>query len=134
VDQQRLVLAPEYGGRGRQTGRCATLKAPLLAFPGHWAPEALLFYAGTSFPAHYRGGAFISFHGSWDRYPLPQAGFRVVFVPMRDGRPAGPAETFASGLERTGHRPMGLAVGPDGSLYIGDDGGGKIWRVYWRGR
>jgi glucose/arabinose dehydrogenase len=132
VDRGRLVLAPEYGGHGRDTGRCASRKAPLMAFPGHWAPEALLFYGGTGFPARYRGGAFISFHGSWDRYPLPQAGFRVVYQPMRDGRPNGPYQTFAD-VGRSGHRPMGLAVGPDGSLYISDDAVGVIWRVYWTG-
>jgi glucose/arabinose dehydrogenase len=133
VDQHRLVLAPEYGGRGPDVGRCAGKKAPLVAFPGHWAPESLAFYTGQQFPARYRGGAFIAFHGSWNRAPLPQAGFRVVFVPMNGGR-AGRYETFAGGFEGTSHRPMGLAVGPDGSLYVTDDAGGRIWRIFYRGR
>lgn len=138
----RKVLAPEYGGDGRQVGRCAQAKAPLLAFPGHWAPNALLFYTGTQFPERYRGGAFIAFHGSWNRAPLPQAGYNVVFVPFPGGSPAGSWEVFADGF--TGvpelmnpsdakHRPTGLTQGPDGSLYISDDQGGRIWRVIYRG-
>ncbi|HEX6748628.1 MAG TPA: PQQ-dependent sugar dehydrogenase [Longimicrobium sp.] len=137
VDQRKLVLAPEYGGRGTEVGRCARAKAPLVAFPGHWAPESLVFYTGTQFPARYRGGAFVAFHGSWNRAPLPQAGYRVAFVPMSGGR-AGAYETFAdatpAGGARPAHRPMGLAVAPDGSLYVTDDTGGRIWRIFYRGR
>lgn len=134
----RLVLAPEYGGDGKTVGRCADKKEPAVAFPGHWAPDGLTFYRGSQFPAHYRGGAFIAFHGSWNRAPLPQAGYRVVFVPFRDGTPRGTYETFADGFWRedpTGpkHRPVGVAEGPDGSLYITDDAGGRIWRVVYRG-
>jgi glucose/arabinose dehydrogenase len=137
VDQHRLVLAPEYGGKGSDVGRCAGMKAPLVAFPGHWAPESLVFYTGTRFPARYRGGAFIAFHGSWNRAPLPQAGFRVVFVPMHGGRP-GTYETFADltppGGGEAAHRPMGLAVAPDGALFVTDDAGGRIWRIVPQGR
>lgn len=137
VDLHRLVLAPEYGGKGNDVGRCAQKKAPLVAFPGHWAPESLVFYTGTHFPARYRGGAFIAFHGSWNRAPLPQAGFRVVFVPMSGGRP-GTYETFAdltpAGGGEAAHRPMGLAVAPDGALFLTDDAGGRIWRIAYRGR
>ncbi|HEV7587796.1 MAG TPA: PQQ-dependent sugar dehydrogenase [Longimicrobium sp.] len=139
VDQHRLVLAPEYGGRGSEVGRCAQKKAPVVVFPGHWAPESLAFYGGTQFPARYRGGAFVAFHGSWNRAPLPQEGFRVVFVPAA-GRGLGARyETFADGFAGANpgagaaHRPMGLAVAPDGSLYVTDDTGGRIWRVQWRG-
>ena len=128
-----LVLAPEYGGDGKRVGRCADKKAPLLGFPGHWAPDGLLFYTGEQFPARYRGGAFIAFHGSWNRAPLPQAGYRVVFVPFANGVPAGAYETFADGFQ-PGHRPVGLAQGPDGSLYVTDDDGGRIWRVIYKGR
>jgi glucose/arabinose dehydrogenase len=140
VDLHRLVLAPEYGGRGGEVGRCAQKKAPVAAFPGHWAPEAVAFYTGTQFPARYRGGVFVSFHGSWNRAPLPQEGFRVAFVPARGGRPGSAYETFADGFrgaapaQSAAHRPMGLAVAPDGALFITDDAGGRIWRVVWRGR
>jgi glucose/arabinose dehydrogenase len=135
----RLVLAPEYGGDGKTAGLCAQKKEPALAFPAHWAPDGLVFYTGTQFPARYRGGAFIAFHGSWNRAPLPQAGYRVVFVPFADGHPTGSYETFADGFWREDdpaarRRPVGVAVGPDGSLYITDDAGGRIWRVTYTGR
>ena len=134
-----LVLAPEYGGDGKQVGRCKDKQEPLVAFPGHWAPDGLTFYAGTQFPEHYRGGAFIAFHGSWNRAPLPQAGYRIAFVPFKNGKPVGGYETFADGFWKEDpagpkHRPVGVAVGPDGSLYITDDAGGTIWRVMYRGR
>ena len=134
-----LVLAPEYGGDGKQVGRCSQKKEPAVAFPGHWAPDGLAFYGGSQFPARYRGGAFIAFHGSWNRAPLPQAGYRVVFVPFQGGKPTGPYETFADGFWHENgagpqHRPVGLAVGPDGSLYITDDAAGTIWRVMYKGR
>jgi glucose/arabinose dehydrogenase len=135
----RLVLAPEYGGDGKQVGRCAQKKEPAVAFPGHWAPDGLAFYDGAQFPARYRGGAFVAFHGSWNRAPLPQAGYRVVFVPFTNGKPVGSYETFADGFWKEDpagpkHRPVGVAVGPDGSLYITDDAAGRIWRVIYKGR
>ncbi len=134
-----LVLAPEYGGDGKQVGRCTDKKEPLVVFPAHWAPDGLTFYSGTQFPARYRAGAFVAFHGSWNRAPLPQAGYRVVFVPFKDGKPVGTYETFADGFWKEDpagpkHRPVGVAVGPDGSLYITDDAAGRIWRVMYRGR
>ena len=135
------VLAPEYGGDGRQVGRCRSAEAPLVAFPAHWAPNDLLFYTGTQFPARYRGGAFVAFHGSWNRAPLPQQGYRVAFVPFSGGRPSGEFETFADGFAggtpqpgTARHRPTGLAEGPDGSLYVSDDAGGTIWRILHRGQ
>ena len=134
-----LVLAPEYGGDGKQVGRCKDKQEPLVAFPGHWAPDGLTFYVGTQFPERYRGGAFIAFHGSWNRAPLPQAGYRVAFVPFKNGKPVGGYETFADGFWKEDpagpkHRPVGVAVGPDGSLYITDDAAGTIWRVMYKGR
>ncbi len=129
--QGKRVLAPEYGGDGKVTGRCADKKPPLIGFPGHWAPMAIAFYSGTQFPARYRGGAFIAFRGSWNRAPLPQEGYRVVFVPFRArGQPAGGYETFATSQRgSTALRPAGVAAGPDGSLYIADEASGSIWRV-----
>jgi glucose/arabinose dehydrogenase len=142
VDRRGLVLAPEYGGDGQRTGQCSSKKPALMAFPGHWAPNGMLFYTGSQFPAEYRGGAFIAFHGSWNRAPLPQEGFRVVFAPFRFRQPVGSFTTFADGFNpspapgraRPGNRrPVGLAQGPDGSLYITDDSGGTIWKVTYRG-
>lgn len=132
------VLAPEYGGDGVEVGRCANVAATIAAFPAHWAPNDLLFYSGGTFPERYEGGAFIAFHGSWNRMPYAQEGYRVVFVPFANGLPAGDYESFADGFTGAGeiktpgeanHRPGGLAQGPDGSLYVADDRGGRVWRI-----
>ena len=139
--QKKLVLAPEYGGDGgKAVGVCAQKKAPVAAFPAHWAPNDMLIYEGGQFPSAYKDGAFIAFHGSWNRAPEPQGGYNVVFQPMADGKPAGPfvvfADGFAGAIKQPGqavHRPTGLAVGPDGALYIADDQGGRIWRVTFQG-
>ncbi|MFL5576985.1 MAG: PQQ-dependent sugar dehydrogenase [Gemmatimonadaceae bacterium] len=141
LEQKKLVLAPEYGGDGKQVGRCAHKKSPLTVFPGHWAPMSSLFYSGTQFPARYRGGVFVAFHGSWNRAPEPQDGYRLAFVPMANGQPSGDFETFADGFagatkqpDAAAHRPVGLAQAPDGSIYVTDDKGGRIWKVVYRGR
>jgi glucose/arabinose dehydrogenase/cytochrome c553 len=134
--QKKLVLAPEYGGDGTKVGVCADKKAPVAFFPAHWAPNDLLIYTGTAFPTSYRGGAFVAFHGSWNRAPAPQGGYNVVFQPLKDGKASGPSITFADGFAgafkepgRSTFRPTGLAMGPDGALYISDDKRGRIWRV-----
>jgi glucose/arabinose dehydrogenase len=138
--KRQLVLAPEYGGNGTEVGRCATMQGPVATFPAHWAPNGLVFYSSDRFPARYHGGAFIAFHGSWNRAPGPQGGYNIVFVPFSGGNPSGQYETFADGFagpekspDRATHRPSGVAVGPDGALYISDDKGGRIWRVVYRG-
>ena len=140
--QHKNVLAPEYGGDGKKTGDCGQYRQPILAFPGHWAPEALTFYSGDAFPARYRGGAFIAFHGSWNRAPLPQAGFQVMFVPFKGERPADGYEIFAGGFagvsplmsQSDAHfRPNGVAEAPQGALYISDSQHGRIWRVTYTG-
>ena len=143
--QKKKVLAPEYGGDGKQVGRCAGKSEPVVAFPGHWAPMATLFYTGRAFPAKYRDGAFVAFHGSWNRLPLPQAGFRVSFAPMSRGKFTGTYETFADGFaggevhampgpSTVAHRPAGLAQAPDGGLYVTDDTHGRIWKIVYVGR
>jgi glucose/arabinose dehydrogenase len=129
------VQAPEYGGDGRQAGDCGRYAQPAVAFPAHWAPNAVLFYAGAQFPEQWRGGAFIAFHGSWNRGPGPefQEGYRVAYAPFRDGKAVGTFETFAApAAAHNAVRPAGLAMGPDGSLYIGADAQQKIWRVFYR--
>jgi len=140
--QEKKVLGPEYGGDGVMTGRCEQKTDPIMAFPAHTAPNDLLFYTGEQFPERYRGGAFIAFHGSWNRAPLEQEGYYVVFVPFRDGLPSGEWEVFADGfkgvdvLMNTGdaeHRPVGLAMGPDGSLYVSDSRKGTVWRIMYTG-
>jgi glucose/arabinose dehydrogenase len=141
AQQEKLVLAPEYGGDGgKAQGDCATKSHPDGAFPAHWAPEAIVVYRGSTFPRSYQGGAFISFHGSWNRKPA-QGGYLVGFVRLRDGVPEGGLQEFATGFAGTkppaqpadaAHRPMGLAVGPDGVLYVGDDVKGRIWRIVYQ--
>ncbi|WP_395664760.1 PQQ-dependent sugar dehydrogenase [Methylocella sp.] len=138
--QGKLVLAPEYGGDGAQTGVCAEKSGPVAAFPAHWAPNDLVIHEGNAFPDSYRGGAFIAFHGSWNRAPGPQQGYNVVFQPLRNGAASGPFVVFADGFAgakkepgRAAHRPSGLALGPDGALYISDDQAGRVWRVTYAG-
>lgn len=135
-------VGPEYGGDGKTKVEPGLYRDPIYAFPGHWAPDGIMFYTGTQFPAAYRGGAFIAFHGSWNRAPLPQGGYKVVYLPFADGSPSGDARVFADGFAgadplmnpgNAAHRPVGLAEAPDGALFIGDDQGGRIWRVTYDG-
>jgi glucose/arabinose dehydrogenase len=133
------MVGPEYGGDGQAAAEEGRYEAPLLTFPGHWAPNDLLFYtAPVGFPESARGGAFIAFHGSWNRAPLPQDGYNVVFVPFEGAAPTGAWSVFADGFkgaevledsDDAEFRPMGLAQGPDGALYITDSVQGRIWRV-----
>ncbi len=138
----KKVLAPEYGGDGDSIGRCAEFDLPLIGFPGHWAPNGLLFYQGDQFPERYRHGAFIAFHGSTNRAPYPQSGYFLGFVPFEEGSMTESWEVFADGFAQVDpivnvndavYRPMGIAEGPDGSLYISDSNYGKIWRVMFKG-
>jgi glucose/arabinose dehydrogenase/mono/diheme cytochrome c family protein len=139
--QRKLVLAPEYGGDGgKSVGPCATKIAPIAAFPAHWAPNGMALYDKQQFPSHYRNGVFIAFHGSWDRAPYPQAGYNVVFQALAGDHAAGRCEIFADGFAgavkapgQALHRPSGVAVGPDGSLYVSDDIRGRIYRIVYRG-
>lgn len=135
--QNKNILNPEYGGDGKLAGAEKAI-SPLVGFPGHMAPNALLMYTGNQFPAKYKNGAFIAFHGSWNRSPEPQEGFYVVFVPMKNGKPTGKWEVFADGfsgmetvtnLSAAKYRPCGLAQSPDGSLYVSDDNKGNIWKI-----
>ena len=147
VFEHAKVLAPEYGGDGQRRSNaiidCASYNQPLENFGAHWAPNGLHFYSGNQFPARYRGGAFIAFHGGFDRAPLPNEGYNVVFLPMgADGNPSGSPEIFADGFAGSAgplpatarHRPVGVTEGPDGSLYVSDDRGGRIWRIVYKGR
>lgn len=139
--RKQLTLAPEYGGNGgEKRGVCATKLAPIAAFPAHWAPNAMVFYDGSQFPARYRRGVFIAFHGSWDRAPYPQQGYNVVFQSLAGDAAGERCEIFADGFagavkspDDAQRRPSGIAVGPDGSLYVSDDVRGRIYRIVYRG-
>lgn len=141
--QNKKVLAPEYGGDGFKVGRCSSADDPILAFPAHTAPNDVLFYTGNMFPEKYKNGAFIAFHGSWNRAPLPQEGYYVAFVPFKGTIPSGKWEIFANGFAGVGvvksprdalHRPCGLAQAPDGSLFVTDDSNGRVYRISYKGR
>ena len=138
--QNKKVVAPEY--RGVDLKEVDKPADPIMGFPGHWAPNDLFFYTGDQFPDHYKNGAFIAFHGSSNRSPYQQSGFFIGFVPFKNGAPSSSWEVFADGFaeketlvssSEAAHRPMGIAMGPDGSLYISDIVTGKIWRIMYKG-
>ena len=139
--KNKRMLAPEYGGDGKREAG-PEYEDPIMAFPAHWAPNDLLFYNGNQFPERYKKGAFVAFHGSTNRSPYPQAGYIIAFVPFEQGRPFGRWEVFADGFAGTypikemkdaKYRPVGLAEGPDGSLYISESKQGRIWKVRFTG-
>lgn len=134
--RRRRMVMPEYGGDGKTEAESGRYRDPLVAFPAHWAPNDLVFYTATQFPARYRNGAFIAFHGAVTPRRAEVGGYNVVFVPMNPaGDVTGQWEIFADDFERVltvanvPGRPSGLAVGPDGALYIGDDSGGRVFKV-----
>jgi glucose/arabinose dehydrogenase len=106
---------------------------PDISLGSHTASLGLLFYKGHQFPEKYRDGAFISQHGSWNRSVL--SGYKLIFVPFRNGKPSGQPEDFLTGFiadlekEKVRGRPVGLAELPDGSLLMADDVNNMIWRI-----
>jgi len=140
--QKKKIVSPEYGGDGKKTGGENAID-PIAAYPAHMAPDGLVFYTGKMFPERYRHGAFIAFHGSWNRAPEKQKGYFVVFQPFKDGKPNGSWEVFADNFAGSDdisspgqalHRPCGLAQGPDGALYVSDDAKGTIYRITYDAR
>jgi len=135
--QQKKIVAPEYGGDGKKVSDKKSID-PLVVFPAHLAPNGLLFYTGNSFPARYKNGAFIAFHG---KSPELKKGYLVAFVPFNNAKPAGKWEVFADDFAGNGyatsgkapeHKPCGLAQGPDGALYVADDAGGTVYRIQYK--
>ena len=119
--------------KGQRPDLVAKAIKPDYALGAHTAALGLVFYNGKTFPPRYHGGAFIGMHGSWNRSKM--VGYKVAFVPFRNGKPAGPLEDILTGFiadeskyEAYG-RPVGVTVAPDGSLLVADDVGGKVWRV-----
>jgi glucose/arabinose dehydrogenase len=133
----KKMLAPEYGGDGKTVDKTGK-QLPIMAFPAHYAPNDLLFYTGKLFPPKYKNGAFIAFHGSWNRAPQEQKGYNIVFVPFKGELPSGKWEVFADNFagvpvikspRDAKSRPCGLAQGIDGSLYVVEDTKGKLWKI-----
>jgi len=136
----KRMVSPEYGGDGKVEAEPGKYQMPLHAYPAHWAPNDLVFYTGSAFPDHYHGGVFIAWRGSWNRAPQPQEGYRVTFQPFANGTVSGPPEDFMMGFKGTDNlkrpssatwRPGGLALGPDGALYVTEAIEGRIWRITW---
>jgi len=134
--QNKKMVSPEYGGDGKtSTDKYAD---PAVAFPGHLAPNDLLFYTGNMFPKRYKNGAFVVFHG---RAANPVQGYLVAFVPMVNGKLSSKWEVFADNFtgsdlaHPTGplkYRPIGLAQGHDGALYVADDLKGAIFKIVYK--
>lgn len=137
-EARKRMTAPEYGGDGKTEAPKGKYQTPIHAFPAHWAPNDLIFTRTGAFSPTMKGGAFIAFHGSWNRAPLPQQGFRVQFVHFKIGEKMGDPIDIAWGFQgdddlvdtrKSNYRPMGLAEGPDGALYISDSMKGRIWKI-----
>ena len=143
LQTKKRLLNPEYGGDGKSEGDCAKYEKPIATFPAHNAPVGMTFDTGTQFPASYRNGVFVVFHGSWNRMPFPQAGFNIRFVPFKGETPSGDSQVFASGFAGKDvvkapndavYRPVGIAQAPDGSLVVTDDAKGRVWRISYTGQ
>ena len=121
---------PDLGGRGS----CEGVAAPAVEMQAHSAPLGLTFYVGEQFPESYRGDLFVAFHGSWNR--SEPTGYKVVRIPVGDGV-AGEVQDFAVGWLRDDGsnwgRPVDVLTGPDGSLFVSDDGKGTVYRIFYGG-
>jgi glucose/arabinose dehydrogenase len=130
------VVDPEFGG----TSGCDGVEQPVTKMQAHSAPLGMVFYTGQDgerpFPEEYWGDLFVAFHGSWNR--SEPTGYKVVRLPLDGSEPTGSVIDFAVGwldgaTDEASGRPVGLAVGPDGALYVSDDKGGFVYRIFYRG-
>lgn len=119
--------------KGQRPDLVAKTIVPDVVLPAHVAVLDARFYTGRMFPERYRGGAFLAYHGSWNR--AQRIGYSVVFIPFKNGRPAGEPEDFLTGFmldpskKEVWGRPVGLLELRDGSLLVSDDGGNRLWRI-----
>jgi glucose/arabinose dehydrogenase len=123
--ETRLPARPDLAGK---------VTVPDVLIQPHSAPLGIVFYDGDSFPAAYRGDAFVTLHGSWNRET--RTGYKVVRLRFREGKPTGEYDDFLTGFvlsdSRVWGRPVGVAVMRDGSLLVSEDGNGTIWRVAYQ--
>jgi glucose/arabinose dehydrogenase len=122
--------------KGERPDLASHVEIPDVLIQPHSAPLSIVFYEGDQFPAEYKGDAFVTLHGSWNR--AKRTGSKVVRLIMKDGKPTGVYEDFLTGFvandESVWGRPVGVAVMKDGSLLVTEDGSGTIWRVRWTGK
>jgi glucose/arabinose dehydrogenase len=122
--------------KGKRPDLADKVTVPDVLIQAHSAPLGIAFYTGESFPANYRGDAFVTLHGSWNRGK--RTGYKVVRLLFKNGKPTGVYEDFATGFVNSDAtvwgRPVGVAVAPDGSLFVSDDGSGTIWRISYKPR
>jgi glucose/arabinose dehydrogenase len=122
--------------KGQRPDLVAKTIVPDVPLPAHCAVLDFIFYTGKQFPAEYQGGAFLAYHGSWNR--SKRLGYMVAFVPFKDAKPAGEPRNFLTGFmlgpeERdVWGRPVGLLQMPDGSVLLSEDGGNRIWRISYK--
>lgn len=122
--------------KGQRPDLADKVTVPDVLFQAHSAPLNIAFYDGSAFPAEYKGNAFVTLHGSWNRGN--RTGYKVVrLLTDKDGKPTGAYQDFMTGFVQSQKevwgRPVGVAVGQDGALYVSEDGSGTIWRVTYTG-
>jgi len=122
--------------KDERTDLANAITTPDVLIQAHSAPLAIAFYGADQFPSDYKGDAFVTLHGSWNR--AKRTGYKVVRLAMKDGKPTGEYEDFLVGFvgddRNVWGRPVGVAVTHDGSLLVSDDGSGSIWRVSYKGK
>ncbi|MGC2782608.1 MAG: sorbosone dehydrogenase family protein [Roseiarcus sp.] len=122
--------------KGERADLAKRITTPDVLIQAHSAPLGIAFYTADQFPSEYRGDAFVTLHGSWNR--SKRTGYKVVRLVMKDGKPTGVYEDFLVGFvgddKSVWGRPVGVAVAHDGSLLVSDDSSGSIWRVSYRGK
>jgi glucose/arabinose dehydrogenase len=123
--------------KGEKPDLVAKTIVPDVQLGAHVAVLDALFYTGRQFPKEYQGGAFLAFHGSWNR--SQRVGYSVAFIPFKDAKPLSGPKDFLTGFmlgpdkREVWGRPVGLFQLPDGSLLVSEDGGNKIWRISYKG-